>query len=92
MYLTLVCRCVGLTSPPAGGRPPKRYQIVINKQACRAVFVGGMCQVGTNQKGYIMIDYDDDVEVITKNKCVECGDKLTPYETLVCIICEAVNE
>lgn len=39
-----------------------------------------------------MIDYDDDVEVITKNKCVECGDKLTPFESSLCIICEAMAD
>jgi len=39
-----------------------------------------------------MIDFDDDVEVITNKKCVECGDKLTPFEVSLCIICEAVSE
>jgi hypothetical protein len=27
-------------------------------------------------------------ENITKTKCVECGDKLTPWENVYCIICE----
>ena len=39
-----------------------------------------------------MIDYDDDVEMITKNKCVECGDKLAPFENKLCLICEAIAE
>ena len=28
------------------------------------------------------------IENITKNKCVECGDKLTSWENTYCIICE----
>jgi hypothetical protein len=39
-----------------------------------------------------MIDYADDVEVITKNKCVECGDKLAPFETNLCLICEVMAD
>ena len=39
-----------------------------------------------------MYDYDDDVEVITNAKCVECGDKLAPFETSLCLICEAMGE
>ena len=27
-------------------------------------------------------------ENITKTKCVECGDKLTAWENVYCIICE----
>ena len=34
-----------------------------------------------------MNDYDD-VELITKNKCVECGDKLTVWEDTYCILCD----
>lgn len=29
-----------------------------------------------------------DLEVITKKKCAVCGDKLTPWENVVCIMCE----
>jgi hypothetical protein len=39
-----------------------------------------------------MIDYDDDVELITKNKCDVCGDKLAPFENKLCLICEAIAE
>jgi len=56
----------------------------------RNKYTSSMCQ--SHRRGVTMINYDDDVEVITKNKCVECGDKLTPYETLVCIICEAMAD
>lgn len=28
------------------------------------------------------------LENITKTKCVECGDKLTAWENVYCIICE----
>jgi hypothetical protein len=31
-------------------------------------------------------------ENITKNKCVECGDKLTAWENTYCIICEPDTE
>jgi len=43
-------------------------------------------------KEVTMYDYDDDVEVITNAKCVECGDKLAPFETSLCLICEAMGE
>jgi len=39
-----------------------------------------------------MYDYDNDVELITKNKCDVCGDKLAPFETNLCLICEAIAE
>jgi hypothetical protein len=37
-------------------------------------------------------EYENGVEVITNTKCVECGDKLTGWETTLCCICEAMSE
>jgi hypothetical protein len=32
------------------------------------------------------------IENITKNKCVECGEKLTSWENKFCIMCESDQE
>ena len=37
-------------------------------------------------KGFIMNELL--IENITKNKCVECNEKLTSWENTYCIICE----
>lgn len=40
---------------------------------------------------YEILDYKS-LERITNKRCATCNDKLAPWESVVCCICEAVAE